>query len=43
MEDQIELNKVLNTYEDLKEIAQFYYNWITLDNIKTVKSPSYHL
>ena len=40
MEDQIELNKVLNTYEDLKEIAQFYYNWITLDNIKTVKSPS---
>ena len=40
MEDQIELNKVLNTYEDLKEIAQFYYNWITLDNIKIVKSPS---
>ena len=40
MEDQISLNKVLDTYEELKESAQLYYDCINLDNIKFLISPS---
>lgn len=40
MEDKIELNKILNTYEELKEVALVYNNSINLENIKYLASPS---
>ena len=40
MEDQISLNKVLNTHEELKESAKLYYDCINIDNIKLLISPS---
>ena len=40
MEDQISLNKVLNTHEELKESAKLYYDCINIDNIKFLISPS---
>ena len=40
MEDKIELNKILNTYEELKEVALVYNNSINLENIKYLVSPS---
>ena len=39
MEDEINLCKVLNTHEELKENAKLYYNCINLDNIKFLDSP----
>ena len=40
MEDKIELNKILNTYEELKEVALLYNNSINLKDIKYLVSPS---
>ena len=39
MEDKIELNKILNTYEELKEVALLYNNSINLKDIKYLVSP----
>ena len=40
MEDKIELSKVLNTHEELKEVALLYNNSINLENSKYLVSPS---
>ena len=40
IEDKIELNKILNTYEELKEVALLYNNSINLKDIKYLVSPS---
>ena len=40
MENKIELIKALNTYEELKEPAQMYYNCLNVDKIKFLCSPS---
>ena len=40
IEDKIELNKIINTYEELKEVALLYNNSINLKDIKYLVSPS---
>ena len=40
MENQIELSKVLETPDELKDAANIYYNCINLNGIETLKSPS---
>ena len=40
MENKIELKKILNTYEELKEVALLYYNSINLKDIEYLVSPS---
>ena len=40
MENEIELRKVLDTPDELKDVANIYYKCINLNGIKTLKSPS---
>ena len=40
MENGIELRKVLDTHDELKDVANIYYKCINLNGIKTLKSPS---
>ena len=40
MENEIELNKVLDTPDELKDVANIYYKCINLNGIKSLKSPS---
>ena len=40
MEDEIGLRKALDTYDELKEEAQLYYNSLNLDTLKSYPSPS---
>ena len=40
MEDKIQLDKVLSTYEELKEVALLYNNSINLEKSKYLISPS---
>ena len=40
MENQIELNNVLTTPRELKEVANIYHKCINLDGLKFLKSPS---
>ena len=40
MEDEIGLRKALDTYDELKEEAQLYYNSLNLDKLKLLSSPS---
>ena len=40
MENKIELNNVLNTPKELKEVANIYHKCINLDGLKFLKSPS---
>ena len=40
MENEIELRKVLDTPDELKDAANIYYKCINLNGIKTLKSPS---
>ena len=40
MENGIELSKVLDTPDELKDVANIYYKCINLNGIKTLKSPS---
>ena len=39
MEDEIGLSKALNTYEELKETTQLYYNCLNKDKMKLLVSP----
>ena len=40
MENEIELRKVLDTPDELKDAANIYYKCINLNGIKSLKSPS---
>ena len=40
MENEIELNKVLDTPDELKDVANIYYKCINLNGIESLKSPS---
>ena len=40
MENEIELNKVLDIPDELKDVANIYYKCINLNGIETLKSPS---
>ena len=40
MENEIELRKVLDTPDELKDAANIYYKCINLNGIETLKSPS---
>ena len=40
MENEIEQRKVLDTPDELKDVANIYYKCINLNGIKTLKSPS---
>ena len=40
MENEIELRKVLDTHDELKDVANIYYKCINLNGIKSLKSPS---
>ena len=40
MENEIELRKVLDTPDELKDAANIYYKCINLHGIKLLKSPS---
>ena len=40
MENWIELRKVLDTHDELKDVANIYYKCINLNGIESLKSPS---
>ena len=40
MENGIELRKVLDTHDELKDVANIYYKCINLNGIESLKSPS---
>lgn len=40
MENEVELKKILDTHEELKEKAELYYKCINLNDIKILVSPS---
>ena len=40
MENEIELRKVLDTPDELKDVANIYYKCINLNGIESLKSPS---